>query len=129
MNVKTILVAALVLGCTILPIVMIFAYEALRTQDLTHEILARAPERGNFLPQKLTVPVGKKVRLRVRNVDTVTHGFTIPGLGIEGGAIKAGRSVIYEFTPQQAGTFDFYCTMWCSDHHLQMRGVIEVTAE
>ncbi len=129
MNARTILVTAIVLGCTVLPIVVIFGYEAVRTRDLTHEIIARAPERGNFLPRKLTVPVGKKVRLRIRNVDTVTHGFTIPGLDVEGGTIKAGHSVIHEFTPEKTGSFDFYCTMWCSEHHMQMRGIIEVVKE
>ena len=126
MKFRGIIAAALLLGCTIVPIVAIFAYEAYRTRDLTAEIIARAPEKGNFRPQKVTVPVGEKVKLRVRNVDTVTHGFAIPALGIDAGEIKAGHVVILEFTPEKVGTFDFYCTVWCSEYHLQMRGVFEV---
>lgn len=128
MKLKTFLVAAVVLGCTVIPIVIILGYEAVRSQDFTHEILARAPERGNWLPRRITVPVGKPVRLRIRNVDTVTHGFTIPDFGIDLGHLKAGHAAIVEFTPQKPGTHDFYCTVWCSDHHLQMRGTIEVTS-
>ena len=72
------------------------------------------------------MPVGEKVKLRVRNVDTVTHGFAIPDLGVESGDIKSGHQVIEEFTPEKVGEYDFYCTAWCSEHHLQMRGVLEV---
>jgi cytochrome c oxidase subunit 2 len=74
----------------------------------------------------VTVPVGQKAKIRVRNVDTVTHGFGIPGLGVEAQEIKAGHNIVVEFTPEKTGTYDFYCTRWCGEHHMQMRGVIEV---
>ena len=126
MNVKNTLVVVLLLVCTVVPIVVALAYEAHRMKDFTAEILARAPERGNFTPQKLTVPVGEKVKLRIRNVDTVMHGFAIPALNVDAGEISAGHQAVLEFTPREVGKYDFYCTTWCSDHHLQMRGAIEV---
>jgi len=55
------------------------------------------------------------------------HGFAIPALGIDLGEIKAGQSKIVEFTPDKAGKFDFYCTVWCSEYHMQMRGELKVT--
>ena len=145
--VKGIVSAVILLLCTAVPVAGIFWYESARTRGITAEILCRAPERGNFLvkplvadlkllreqrgdgPRKLSVPVGEKVRLRVRNVDTVTHGFAIPALDIEGEDIKAGQQRIIEFTPEKPGRYDFYCTAWCSEHHLQMRGVLEVVAK
>lgn len=126
MNAKGILSILLILGCTVLPVAVIVAYERHRTADLTHEIVARAPEKGNFTPSRIEVPVGKKVKLRVRNVDTVVHGFMIPELGLDAGEIKAGHVAILEFTPEKAGSYDFYCTVWCSDYHLQMRGLLVV---
>ncbi|MDP6381099.1 MAG: hypothetical protein QF662_07115, partial [Phycisphaerae bacterium] len=81
-TVKFIIVAAILFACIILPIIASLMYEAHLTKDLTVEILARGPERGNFLPRKVTVTVGEVVRLRVRNVDTVTHGFSIPAFGV-----------------------------------------------
>ena len=129
MNIRAPIAVVVLLGCTILPIVAILSYEGYRTKDLTAEILARAPEKGNFTPQKVTVPVGENVRLRVRNVDTVTHGFTIPALGVDLGEIKAGHVALLEFTPEKAGSYDFYCTVWCSEYHLQMRGVLEVVGK
>ncbi len=117
----------LLLVCTVGPIVATLAYESSRTRDLTAEILARTPEKGNFSPRLVKVPFGQKVKLRVRNVDTVMHGFAIPALGVDAGEIKAGHYAILEFTPEKPGKYDFYCTTWCSEFHLQMRGVLEVT--
>ncbi len=127
--IKTIISAIILLVCTVGPIVAAFAYEGYRTRDLTEEILCRAPEKGNFSPRLTTVTVGELVKLRVRNVGTVTHGFAIPSLKIDAGEIKAGSSIILEFTPDKVGKYDFYCTTWCSEFHLQMRGVLEVVAK
>ena len=127
MNMRQVVIAVVALiGCTVAPIAAIFVYEAYRTQDLTVEILARAPEKGNFTPRRISVSVGERVKLRIRNVDTVTHGFAIPGLGIDAGEIKAGHVAVLEFTPKETREFAFYCTVWCSDLHLQMRGVLAV---
>ncbi len=125
---KLIVTAIILLSCTVVPVVAILVHERARTSDLTAEILARAPERGNFWPRELVLPVGEKVKLRIRNVDTVTHGFAIPALGIQARDIKAGHYTIIEFTPETAGKYDFYCTAWCGEFHLQMRGVLEITA-
>lgn len=129
MSIRTIISAVLVLVCTVGPIVATLAYESYRTGDLTADIVARTPEKGNFSPRIVKVKVGQKVKLRVRNFDTVMHGFAIPALEIDAGEIKAGHNKILEFTPEKPGKYDFYCTTWCSEFHLQMRGVLEVTAQ
>ena len=126
MSTKTIISVVLLLACTIGPIVAALAYESSRTSDITADIIARTPEKGNFSPRHIKVPLGQKVKLRVRNVDTVMHGFAIPALDIDAGELKAGHNAILEFTPQKPGKYDFYCTTWCSEFHLQMRGVLEV---
>jgi heme/copper-type cytochrome/quinol oxidase subunit 2 len=129
MKIKVIVSGVLVLVCTVGPIVGTWLYDRHVTSDLTAEILARAPEKGNYSPRFLSVPLGERVKLRVRNIDTVTHGFTIPGLQVDAGEIKAGHSVILEFTPEKVGKHDFYCTVWCGENHLQMKGVLEVAAK
>ncbi|MHC4540754.1 MAG: cupredoxin domain-containing protein [Planctomycetota bacterium] len=126
MNRKMILPGILLVVCTAGPIVGTLAYEAYRTRDLTAEIIARTPEKGNFSPGRVSVAAGEKVKLRVRNVDTVTHGFAIPALGVDAGEIKAGHTATVEFTPQVPGQYDYYCTVWCSEFHLQMRGILDV---
>lgn len=122
-------ILTVIFSCTVLPVVAMFAYEAYRSRDLTAEIIARAPERGNFKPRELAVPAGRNVKLRVRNVDTVEHGFTIPALGVDAGVIKAGHVAVLEFEPEDVGTYDYYCTVWCSPYHLQMRGKLHVKEE
>ena len=126
MRMRHIAIAGLLLGCTVLPVVGLFAYDALLRRGLTADIIARAPELGNFTPNRITVPVGKKVRLRIRNVDTVNHGFAIPELDVDAGTIRAGHAKVLEFTPLETGTYDFYCTVWCSEYHLKMRGELQV---
>ncbi len=127
--IKTTISAILLLVCTIGPIIATMAYESHRIKDFTADIVARAPEKGNFSPRLIKVPFGEKVKLRIRNVDTVMHGFAIPALGVDAGELKAGYNKILEFTPQKPGKYDFYCTTWCSEFHLQMRGILEITAK
>ncbi len=126
--IKPVTTAILLLICTIGPIFATLEYESHRTSDFTADIVARTPEKGNFSPRHIKVPFGQKIKLRVRNVDTVMHGFAIPALGVDAGELKAGHCAILEFTPEKSGKYDFYCTTWCSEFHLQMRGVLEVTA-
>lgn len=90
------------------------------------EILARAPERGNWSPGTIEVEKGREVTLVVRNVDVVTHGFYLPAFGLSVSEIKAGDVTRLSFTPEVAGEFPFYCSMWCSDYHMHMRGTLIV---
>ncbi len=96
------------------------------SQPATVELLARAPEKGNWSPQTIEVEQGQKVTLVIRNVDAVTHGFYLPGLDLTAGEIKAGDVKEITFTPQVAGEYGFYCSVWCSDFHMHMRGKLIV---
>jgi len=87
---------------------------------------ARAPEHGNWLPDTLVVPRGERVRLRIRNTDGVTHGFYLPALGITVNTIPSGSSAEIWVQADTVGVFPFYCSVWCSDHHMQMRGTVIV---
>ena len=129
MKIERFITLPLVIFCVVAPIVAAIMYEKHRSGDYTAEIVARAPERGNFSPQKLTVPVGEPVCLQIRNIDTVMHGFAIPDLGVDAGEIAAGYVVRVEFTPEKVGAYDYYCTVWCSEFHIQMRGILEVVAK
>lgn len=103
----------------------IFAIERYRrSQFYTVELIARAPDNGNWYPRKFTLPYGKEARLLIRNIETVSHGFALPDFNVAVKEIKAGEVVTVKFTPDKKGTFPFMCTVWCSDEHLQMRGEI-----
>ncbi|SNQ62029.1 cupredoxin domain-containing protein [Candidatus Methanoperedens nitratireducens] len=94
------------------------------------ELQARAPERGNWSMQEIHLIKGEPVTLKIRNVDTVSHGFAIPELGISlsgAGEIKPGNVATIEFIPDTTGSFMFTCTTWCSTRHMQMTGKIIVS--
>ena len=94
--------------------------------DATVELIARAPERGNWSRQAIRVERGRRVTIVVRNTDVVTHGFYLPALGLHLSEIKAGDVRRMSFTPEVAGTYPFYCSVWCGDYHMQMRGELIV---
>ena len=116
----------LVLLATVGTALAILGYEVLAEPTATVELVARAPERGNWSPRAIEIEKGKETTLRIRNADIVTHGFYLPDLGLNVGAIKAGDVYELTFTPDTAGEFTFYCGVWCSDYHMQMRGTLIV---
>ena len=88
------------------------------------ELLANSPLNGNWTPASLQVTKGKPVRLKIRNRETVTHGFSLPDFNVGVTEIKPGQVFVVEFTPDRSGTFPFYCTVWCSKEHLAMAGTV-----
>ena len=107
----------------------IAAFEKFRSAKFyTVELTARAPLNGNWYPRKFTVPYGQEVRIRIRNIETVSHGFALPDFKLEPAVneIKAGEVKEVKFIADKKGTFPFMCTVWCSDEHLHMNGEITV---
>ncbi len=90
------------------------------------ELLARAPERGNWYPDTIYAESGKELTILIRNVDTISHGFYLPDFDIMIEEIKAGEVKEIRFIPDKVGEFPFYCAVWCSNYHMQMRGKLIV---
>lgn len=114
---------------TIGTVIGIFAYEKSRARGYyTVELIARSPLNGNWYPNKFTVPFGQEVRIRIRNIETVSHGFALPDFNIEPAIneIKAGEVKEVKFLADKKGAFPFFCTVWCSNEHLHMNGEITV---
>lgn len=74
-------------------------------------------------PKKLIVKKGELVRLVIHNAD-VKHGLVIPDLGVNQDIPPEGAVV--EFTPEKKGTFEFFCSVWCGESHMEMQGSITV---
>lgn len=128
MQKKELIAVILVILSTVGAIAGIYAIENYRRNKFyTVELVARAPENGNWYPKQLKIPYGRKeVKILIRNIETVTHGFAIPDLGIAAGEIKAGEVKVIKFIPDKKGVFPFMCTVWCSTRHMQMRGELIV---
>ncbi|OGI16141.1 MAG: hypothetical protein A2878_03240 [Candidatus Moranbacteria bacterium RIFCSPHIGHO2_01_FULL_54_31] len=74
-------------------------------------------------PATITAKKGELVRLIVHNAD-VLHGLVIPDLGVNQDIPSDGAVV--EFTASKAGTFEFFCSVWCGEGHMEMRGKIVI---
>ncbi|TAN58864.1 hypothetical protein EPN16_08415 [bacterium] len=131
--------ALLIILATVGTVVGILAYEKYARSGLyTVELIARSPLNGNWLARipgggwqsrKFTVPYGEETAIRIRNIETVSHGFALPDFKVEPpiNEIKAGEVKIVKFVADKKGVFPFMCTVWCSNEHLQMNG--EMTVE
>ena len=120
----SVLAWVLVLAASVFTIAAALLYEQNRVGDRrVVEIRAQAPEKGNFYPRRIEVVAGERIRLRVRNVDTVGHGFALPALNLGIAEIKPGEDAIFDLTiPEHGSDYEFFCTVWCSTEHMQMRG-------
>lgn len=125
MEIREIVAIVLVFICTVVTVFAVFAYKSMGEQN-TLTISAQAPEKGNWSPRTVNVDKGKKVRLVIRNIDVVSHGFYIPAREILVREIKAGEVERVTITFDEEGEYTFLCTTWCSDYHMQMRGKIVV---
>jgi plastocyanin len=64
----------------------------------------------NYTPSSLNVRAGQQVSLSVRNGGQFPHTFTIDGVA-DSARIDAGATKAVQFTPAQAGSLTFYCTI------------------
>ncbi len=123
---KEITAIILMILCTIGTVWAAFAYEASRQSPDRIILLARAPDKGNWSPRTMTIQKGRETTIEIRNVDVVSHGFYLPELDITVREVKAGEVEYVTITANEKGKFPFYCSVWCSDYHMNMRGELIV---
>jgi cytochrome c oxidase subunit 2 len=82
--------------------------------------------RYAFSPEQVEVGLGERVRLNVTSVDGA-HGFQVKELGVDV-PIPAGRTVMLDLIPTEAGTFEIQCSGYCGRGHKRMRARLVVTA-
>lgn len=105
----------------------ILAIEKYRIKKLyTVELIAREPDHGNWYPRTIKVPYNKEVKILIRNIETVSHGFALPDFNVGVSEIKAGEVAVVKFTANKKGKFPFFCTVWCSERHMDMTGELIV---
>jgi plastocyanin len=79
-------------------------------------------ENTAFTPTELTATVGEELALDMANRDDFAHNFTIEELDIAQD-LPVGANTLLGFTPEEAGTFDFLCTL----HPQAMRGTLTIS--
>lgn len=78
-----------------------------------------------YSPDRIELKKGETVTLELRSLDRV-HGFNLAAFKIRMD-VGPDAPVQVEITPDQAGTFEFHCDIFCGSGHEEMDGVLVVT--
>lgn len=83
--------------------------ESAETAD---EIVEIEMEAGGYYytPNTIRVQEGQTVRITMNAVDMM-HDFVIDELDVQSEIIREGEKTVIVFTPDQAGEFEFYCSV------------------
>ncbi len=63
-----------------------------------------------YKPNEIKVKAGEKVTITFKNVEGV-HDFVIDELNVKTQKIKSGETETVEFTPENPGSYEFYCSV------------------
>ena len=77
-----------------------------------------------FTPETVKVKRGQPVTFVLTSIDRV-HGFKMPDFGIRTGIVPDQETRV-TITPEKAGTFAFFCDIFCGDGHEDMAGTLVV---
>lgn len=83
-------------------------------------------KKFEFHPNKVTAKLGQPVVLVLTSEDRI-HGFKMPELGIRTDIVP-GQETRVALTSQKAGSFTFFCDVFCGDGHEDMDGTLIVEA-
>ncbi len=78
-----------------------------------------------FAPATLTFKKGETVKLTLKNTGKMPHDFVIDELGVKTKVINGGETDTVEFTPDKAGSFEYYCSVG-KHRAMGMKGTVTV---
>jgi len=82
-------------------------------------------ENFSYDPEDITVKAGQKVKIKFTAND-MQHDFVIDELDVKSDIVTSGNTTEVEFTPTEAGEFEYYCSV--GNHRAQgMVGTLTVT--
>jgi len=81
-------------------------------------------KKWEFEPSTIEVNKGDRVMLTITSED-VEHGFSLPDFQVDV-KLSPGKTVPVEFVADKAGTFDFFCSVYCGSGHRDMVGKLVV---
>lgn len=102
------------------------AFAAARLAAETPPEVRIGARKFEFNPSKVTVKLGQPVVLVLTSEDRI-HGFKMPELGLRTDIVP-GQETRVALTPQKAGSFTFFCDLFCGDGHEDMDGTLIVEA-
>jgi len=89
-------------------------------------IIPVTAKKFTYEPNEIHLKVGEVVILELRSLDVVM-GFNSPDLKVRTD-ILPGKVTRLELKPDKAGTFPFFCDVFCGSGHEDMNGTFIVEA-
>ena len=102
------------------------ALGAVRLAAETPAEIRISAKKFEFHPNKVTAKAGQPVVLVLTSLDRI-HGFKMPDFGVRT-EIVPGQETRVELLPAKAGSFTFFCDVFCGDGHEDMDGTLVVEA-
>jgi cytochrome c oxidase subunit 2 len=92
--------------------------------DQPEQVIKITAKKFEYSPNEIRVKKGVPIVLELTSLDRL-HGFNCPEWNIRSD-INPGQVATVRFTPQQSGTFEFFCDNFCGEGHDNMTGKIIV---
>ncbi len=92
---------------------------------LPNEIRISA-KKFEYHPDKVTAKLGQPVVFVLTSEDRI-HGFKMPDFGLRTDIVP-GQETRVTLTPDKAGSFTFFCDVFCGDGHEDMEGTLVIEA-
>ena len=89
------------------------------------QVIQIKAKRFEYMPSEITLKKGVPVVLELASLDRL-HGFNCPAFKIRGD-VRPNQVAKISFTPDQVGTFEFHCDIFCGSGHEEMAGKFIVT--
>ena len=103
------------------------AAQAQSSSATAEQVIHLTAKKFDYSPNQITVKKGQPVVIQIVSLDR-KHGFTIPDLKVRSD-VKPGADNVVRFTPEQAGTFNFHCDLFCGSGHEGMAGTLVVVEQ
>jgi cytochrome c oxidase subunit II len=114
------------LGATAV-VALILGMRARTGAAATEQVIHLTAKKFQYSPSEITVKKGQPVAIEIVSLDR-KHGFLIPDFKIRTDVKPGGQNVV-RFTPDEAGTFNFHCDLFCGSGHEGMEGTLVVVEQ
>jgi cytochrome c oxidase subunit 2 len=89
-------------------------------------VIAVTAKKFTYDPSEIHLKVGEAVVLELKSLDVVM-GFNCPDFKVRSD-VPPGKVTRVELKPDKAGTFPFFCDVFCGSGHEDMNGTFIVEA-
>ncbi len=83
----------------------------LSEEEIVREFVVEARDDFSFSLSSIEVEQGDVVRIMFTNTGDMPHDLVIENLGVATSILQNGQTEVLEFTAQESGEFEYYCSV------------------